>query len=380
MRPQAGLRLGGRYELRSRIAVGGMGEVWLTRDLSLGRTVAAKVLRPELVGDDRLLEDLRAEARRSARLAHPNIAALYDYGEDDDGSGYLVMELVTGETLSERLARLGRLAPEDLVPLLAQAARALHAAHVNGVVHRDVKPSNILLTQEGDVKITDFGIAVGHDENPVAPRGRVLGSVQYVAPEQALGRAATPAGDVYGLGVVGFEAATGRLPFPAADPVAVANSHVNDPVPDLPATLPGALVDLLRRMLDKDPRRRPRSAASVARTLERIDKELALARPFDAPAEDDDAASPDLRELVDTAALPVLEQPAAPRAPAVPVSIAMAATLPAYRLNVSVEGARGGGAGRWLDPVTGVPSPLQDGIRAAGRAPRSQTEVEGSSW
>lgn len=378
MRPAAGLRLGGRYELRSRIAVGGMGEVWLTRDLALDRAVATKVLRPELAGDERFLADLRAEARRCARLEHPNIAALYDYGEEADGSGYLVMELINGETLSDVLAREGLLPLGTLLPVLAQAARALHAAHVSGVVHRDVKPSNILLTRDGRVKITDFGVAVGCGEPAVAPRGTVLGSAQYLAPEQVLGRAATPAGDVYGLGVVGFEAATGRRPFTGPSAVDVANAHVNERVPDLPDSLPEDLRALLRQMLDKEPRRRPPSAAAVARRVERMRKEWELEAPFRSTVEEsadpDDgntwpAPAHDGRELVDTASLP-----------AVPVWITTGSGSAAYRLNGSVKGARGGGAGMWLDSVAGVPSPLQDGGRTVGPAPRSQTEVEGSSW
>lgn len=281
LRPERGVRLGGRYELRRRIAVGGMGEVWLSRDLSLDRSVATKLLRVELAGDDRFLERLRAEARASAPLAHPNIAALYDYGEQA-GSGYLVMELVQGETLSELLARERTLAPEALLPVLAQTARALHAAHVCGVVHRDVKPSNILLTPDGRVKITDFGISQVGSEAAAATAGTVMGTAQYLAPEQALGRAATPASDIYGLGVVAYEALAGRRPFTGPSVVDIAYAHVNAPVPPLPPSVPEPVRTVVLRMLEKDPERRPRSAASLARTLDRIGAELELARPFDA--------------------------------------------------------------------------------------------------
>ena len=281
LRPERGVRLGGRYELRRRIAVGGMGEVWLSRDLSLDRSVATKLLREELAGDDRFLERLRAEARASAPLTHPNIAALYDYGEQA-GSGYLVMELVQGETLSELLARERTLAPDALLPILAQTARALHAAHVCGVVHRDVKPSNILLTPDGRVKITDFGISQVGSEAAAATAGTVMGTAQYLAPEQALGRAATPASDIYGLGVVAYEALAGRRPFTGPSVVDIAYAHVNAPVPALPASVPEPVRTVVLRMLEKDPERRPRSAASLARTLDRIAAELELARPFDA--------------------------------------------------------------------------------------------------
>lgn len=279
LRPEQGLRLGGRYELRSRIAVGGMGEVWLSRDLSLDRSVATKVLREDLAGDGRFLARLRAEARTSAPLTHPNIAALYDYGEQC-GSGYLVMELVPGETLSDLLAREKALAPETLLPILAQAARALHAAHVCGVVHRDVKPSNILLTPEGEVKITDFGISLTTSAREDS-EGTVMGTAQYLSPEQAMGRPATPASDVYGLGVVAYEALAGRRPFTGPSLVDIAYAHVHEPVPALPADLPEQVRALVMRMLDKHPERRPRSAASLARTLDRIAAELELARPFD---------------------------------------------------------------------------------------------------
>ena len=284
MKPQQGLRLGGRYELRSRLAVGGMGEVWVTEDLSLQRSVAAKVLRPELAGDERFLADLRAEARTTAPLAHPNIAALYDYGEDPDGSGYLVMELVAGETLADVLGRERTLAVEALLPILAQAARALHAAHVAGVVHRDVKPSNILITPDGQVKITDFGISTGADsreERRERSRCTVLGTAHYLSPEQALGREATPASDVYALGVVAFEAASGRRPFDGDSLTDVAQAHVHQRVPALPEHLPDPIRDLISRMLEKHPQRRPRSAAAVARTLDRIARELELAHPFE---------------------------------------------------------------------------------------------------
>jgi serine/threonine-protein kinase len=261
-----------------------MGEVWITRDLSLERSVATKVLRPELAGDDRFLAYLRTEARTSAPLAHPNIAALYDYGEDDDGAGYLVMELVAGEPLSDILAREQVLPPEELLPILAQAARALHAAHVGGVIHRDIKPSNILITPDGRVKITDFGISVGTGQRATTPRGTVLGTVHYISPEQALGRDASPSSDLYSLGVVAYEAAVGRRPFTGPSVVDVAHAHVNEPVPPLPEHLPPQLRDVIQRMLAKHPERRPRSAASLARALERIAKELELSRPHDEAA------------------------------------------------------------------------------------------------
>jgi len=193
--PVEGLALHGRYRLVSRIAVGGMGEVWLAHDEALARNVAIKVLRSEFAGDAGFLERFRTEARNSARLSHPNIAALYDYGEQD-GSAYLVMELIIGEPMSDLLDRQPVLPTSRLLPILAQTARALHAAHVAGVVHRDVKPGNILLATSGRVKITDFGISMAANQIPMTASGMVMGTAQYLSPEQALGRAATGTSDV----------------------------------------------------------------------------------------------------------------------------------------------------------------------------------------
>ena len=269
MTPEAGLVLGGRYELISRIAVGGMGEVWTAMDLHLHRRVAAKVLRAEFAGDKAFLDRLRAEARNSAALSHQNIAAIYDYGEQV-GSGYLIMELVHGEPLAELLARERTLEPAQLLPILGQTARALHTAHMAGVVHRDVKPSNILITADGHVKITDFGISVGSNQAPMTAAGMVMGTAQYLPPEQAMGRAATGAGDIYALGVVAYEALAGRRPFTGSTQVDIAFAHVNQPVPPLPDVIDVRVRDVVMQMLDKDPERRPRSAASLARMLEEL--------------------------------------------------------------------------------------------------------------
>ena len=237
MRPHVGDVLGQRYRLTERIAVGGMGEVWRATDDVLGRDVAVKVLKEEYSGDPGFRQRFRAEARHSAALTHPNIAGVYDYGEADR-SAYLVMELVPGEPLSDVLAREGSLPPREAMGLLAQAAAGLAVAHAAGVVHRDVKPGNLLVTPDGRVKVTDFGIARASDAVPLTATGQVMGTAQYLAPEQAMGRGATSASDVYALGVVGYEALAGRRPFDGDSPMAVAMAHVNaDPRP-LPASLP----------------------------------------------------------------------------------------------------------------------------------------------
>ena len=213
--------LGGRYELLSRIATGGMGQVWQARDTLLNREVAVKVLRSEYTGDPTFLARFRAEAQHSAALVHPNIAALFDYGEvlpvgpQDEHLAYLVMELVRGESLAALLRREHRLAPEQTLDVLRQCAAGLAAAHAAGVVHRDVKPGNVLIGFDGTVKITDFGVAMSGSSVPLTQTGQVIGTAHYLSPEQANGSRATPASDVYALGVVGYECLSGRRLFDA---------------------------------------------------------------------------------------------------------------------------------------------------------------------
>ncbi len=269
MTPHTGLVLGGRYELMSRIAVGGMGEVWEAADLHLDRKVAAKVLRSEFTGDSAFLQRMRAEARNASGLAHTNVTAIYDYGEQQ-GAGYLVMELVEGEPMADLLARERTLAPGQLLPILAQTARGLHAAHVAGVVHRDVKPSNLLITRDGTVKITDFGIALGANQAPMTAAGMVMGTAQYLPPEQAMGKAATGVGDIYALGIIAYESLVGRRPFTGSTQVDIAFAHVNQPVPPLPDEVDARVRDVVMSMLDKDPERRPRSGASLGRLLDEL--------------------------------------------------------------------------------------------------------------
>jgi serine/threonine-protein kinase len=263
LQPQAGLRVGDRYELTRRVAGGGMGEVWAARDLVLDREVAVKLLRREYADDAGFVERFRAEARHAASLTHPGIASVYDYGEID-GSAYLVMELVPGQPLSAILAERGPLSAEEAVPLLQQAAHALQAAHTAGLVHRDVKPGNLLVTPDGQVKVTDFGIARAGGQAALTRTGEVMGTAQYLAPEQAMGRAATASSDVYGLGVVAYETLSGRRPFDADNPIAVAMSQVNDTPAPLPATVPSAVASVVLQALAKDPDERPHSASDLA--------------------------------------------------------------------------------------------------------------------
>ncbi|MCW2666567.1 MAG: pknA [Frankiales bacterium] len=256
----------GRYALADRIAVGGMGEVWRATDTVLERPVAVKLLRADrMSGPDR--DRFRAEARHAAALSHSGIASVFDYGEDEDGSrAWLVMELVDGEPLSTRLDREGALPVERVLSLLGQAADALDVAHTAGVVHRDVKPGNLLVRPDGVVKVTDFGIARALDGTS-STTGLMVGTAFYMSPEQAVGQPVTPASDVYALGVVAFECLTGVRPFDGANVADVARAHVHDPPPPLPSVLPAALRSLVLRALSKDPADRPTSAGEFAAAL-----------------------------------------------------------------------------------------------------------------
>lgn len=277
MRPAAGITFGGRYELSSRIAVGGMGEVWNATDSIIGRTVAIKILKDEYMGDPGFLERFRAEARHAALVNHEGIANVFDYGEEQ-GSAYIVMELVPGEPLSAIIEREGRLPPNRVLGIVAQTATSLQAAHDAGLVHRDIKPGNLLLTPEGRVKITDFGIARIADQVPLTATGQVMGTVQYLAPEQASGHTATSTTDIYSLGVVAYECLAGRRPFTGESQVAIAMAQINDTPPDLPADIPEPVRNLVYACLAKDAAGRPETAAKLAQAataLHRGDVQLA---------------------------------------------------------------------------------------------------------
>jgi len=261
-----GTVLGGRYALGKRIAFGGMGEVWSATDTVLGRAVAVKLMHPVLGQDSDFVERFRAEARHTAVLAHPNIATVFDYGEDD-GTAYLVMELVAGEPLSQIIAERAPLSAAETAAILVQAALALANAHEHGVVHRDVKPANILVTADGTAKLTDFGISRAADSVPLTRTGEVLGTAQYLSPEQALGQSATASSDIYALGVVGFEMLTGQRPFDTGSAVSTALAQISQPPPPLPETVPVAIRSVITAALAKDPADRPESAVALADAL-----------------------------------------------------------------------------------------------------------------
>ncbi|MFI7454656.1 serine/threonine-protein kinase [Nonomuraea sp. NPDC049714] len=257
------MRLGNRYQLLSPIATGGMGEVWRARDELLGREVAVKVLRSHIYADPGFRERFRNEARITAGLADPGIAQIFDYGEHSD-LAYLVMELVHGEPLSAILTRNGSLGPEVALDVLHQTAKALHVAHSSGIIHRDIKPGNLLVTPEGAIKVTDFGIARAMEAAPVTQTGTVLGTAQYVSPEQAQGLPLTPATDLYSLGVVAYECLSGRTPFRADSAVAIALQHLNEEPPPLGVDVPAPVRQLVLALLAKDPAQRPGSALELA--------------------------------------------------------------------------------------------------------------------
>jgi serine/threonine-protein kinase len=254
--------LGGRYQLVERVGAGGAGEVWRALDESLDRTVAVKVLRPELAQDQGTIRRFSTEARIMARLNHPGIAAVYDFGQEPDGTAYLVMRFVPGEALRSIVERNGSISVELTMDVVAEAAEALACAHDADVIHRDVKPGNLMVRANGSVVLTDFGIARAAG-NDLTGAGLVLGTARYLAPEQATGEELTPAVDIYALGVTAYECLTGRPPFDGSNPIEVAMRHVDTTAPPLPKTLPAPVRALVSAMMSKDPDRRP-TALEVA--------------------------------------------------------------------------------------------------------------------
>jgi len=286
------MTLGGRYLLLERLALGGMGEVWRAEDQVLGREVAVKVLREEHAHDPEFRRRFRAEAQHAAMLVHPNVAQVFDFGEGDDGSGeppYLVMELVRGEPLSAIIYREAPLDAARTWSILGQAASALAAAHAVGVVHRDVKPANLLLCREGTLKVTDFGIARATGASAVTTGGDMLGTPHYVSPEQVSGEPVTASSDFYALGVVAFECLTGSRMYDG-EPMAVLLAHREKSPPPLPAGVPAGLRDLVTALLDKDPVSRPTDGLAIAAQADRFTAPTVamnvLAEPYPAaPAE-----------------------------------------------------------------------------------------------
>ena len=229
--------ISGRFRLEEQVGSGGMSTVYRAFDQTLERTVAIKLMHRSLSGDPQQLERFRREARAAARLSHPNVVTVIDAGEDD-GHPFIVFEFVAGETLKSRIKRLERLPVVEAVAYAIEVGRALSAAHAERLVHRDVKPQNVLVDPEGRAKVTDFGIARSLEDGGLTATGRVVGTTDYVSPEQALGQEVDAASDIYSLGIVLFEMLTGELPFKAESQVGVAMKHVQDPMPDVQVRRP----------------------------------------------------------------------------------------------------------------------------------------------
>ena len=257
--------LNGRYRLEALLGEGGMARVYQGLDLVLGRTVAIKVLAPPFDRDESFVARFRREAKAAASLNHPNIVAIFDTGSDAEAH-YIVMEFVDGATLHEVIAREAPMPVERASGILASVCGALAAAHRVGVVHRDVKPGNVMLTRAGHVKVADFGIARTGDAETLTRSGVVLGTASYVAPEQARGGPVDARTDLYSLGCVAYEMVTGQPPFPAESALAALYRHVNDPVirPAEIGPVPPAIESVILRCLEKDPDDRYQSAGELA--------------------------------------------------------------------------------------------------------------------
>ncbi|BBH68701.1 hypothetical protein ACTI_53860 [Actinoplanes sp. OR16] len=281
-----GARLGDRYNLRQRLGAGGMGEVWLAVDDVLRRTVAVKAMLPEVARDPDFARRFASEATAMARLNHPAVASIHDYGTSH-GVAYLVMEFVDGESLSQRLAREGRLTPEATMRLVADTATGLQAVHDQGLVHRDIKPANLLLRRDGTVVITDFGIARHEDASLLTASGAILGTPSYLSPEQVRGEPAGPASDIYALGLVAYECLAGERPFTGDNPYAVALQRLQSSPRTIKVTLPAPVRDVVARALATDPRDRWPSAAALSAAA--IQASPALS-PSSAPAPAPEAA------------------------------------------------------------------------------------------
>jgi len=253
-----GTVLSGRYRLEAKLGSGGMSTVYLARDDTLDRAVAVKVMHREMSEQADQLERFRQEARAVAKLSHPNVVAVIDAGEDG-GHPYIVFEYVEGETLKQRIARIGALDPQEALAYAIEIARGLTVAHARNMVHRDIKPQNVLIDAEGRAKLTDFGISRQLEQDGMTATGRVLGTTDYVAPEQAMGHPVDPRSDIYSLGVVLYEMLIGQVPFHADSQVGVAMKHVNEELPDVQARRPevsAAAALVVERATAKEPAER----------------------------------------------------------------------------------------------------------------------------
>jgi serine/threonine protein kinase len=267
-----------RYVLGESLGSGGMGEVYLAHDKVLDREVALKVLRSHYAGDEEFAERFRREARSAASLSHPNIVQVYDRGETGDGTSYITMEYVPGGTLKEQIERRGPFGARETAAVGAQVADALGAAHERGVIHRDIKPQNVLVSASGDLKVTDFGLARVASAVTSSASGAIFGTAGYISPEQALGGPVGPRSDLYSLGVILYEMLTGELPFTADNSIAVCMKHVTEPLrppKHLNPEISDGMNALVVKLLAKDPAGRYASATELLDDLERVRDGLA---------------------------------------------------------------------------------------------------------
>ena len=266
-----GTVLSERYRLESKLGSGGMSTVYLALDETLERRVAIKVMHREMTDQPDQIERFRRESRAVAQLSHPNVVAVIDAGDDAGHHPYIVFEYVEGETLKERIDRFGRLPLDEAAAYTIEIGRGLQAAHLAGMVHRDVKPQNVLIDADGRAKVTDFGIALSQESDGLTKTGRVLGTTDYVSPEQAMGREVDARSDVYSLGILLYEMLIGEVPFKAETLVGVAMKHVNEPMPDVQQRRPGvsaALAAVIERATQKEPKKRYPDMGSMLADLE----------------------------------------------------------------------------------------------------------------
>jgi eukaryotic-like serine/threonine-protein kinase len=270
--PAVGSRLNGRYRIEDRIGSGGMSTVYRAFDETLERQVAIKIMHSDISSDDAALERFRREARTVAQLSHPHVVMVIDAGEDE-GHPYIVFEHVRGETLKDRIRHEGPLPVAEAVAYAIEIGRALQVAHERGLVHRDVKPQNVLLDEEGRAKVTDFGIALGLESNQLTAAGKVIGTTDYVSPEQAQGHEVSGQSDVYSLGIVLYEMLVGEVPFSGESHVSVAMKHVREGLPDVQRRRPevsAALAAVLERATAKDLGSRTPTMGEFVRELEEV--------------------------------------------------------------------------------------------------------------
>ena len=264
-----GVILGGRYEIVSKVGAGGMANVYKAMDTVLNRNVAIKVLKSEFRADESFIQKFRSEAQAAAGLLHPNIVNVYDVAEDR-GVYYIVMELVEGITLKDYIQKKGQLTSKEVVGIAAQVGSAIDMAHSHGIVHRDIKPQNIIISKDGKVKVTDFGIAKAATSNTIT--SNVMGSVHYTSPEQARGGFSDEKSDIYSLGITLFEMLTGRVPFNGDTTVAIAIKHIQEPMPtprDYVAEIPISVEQIVYKCTQKSPDRRYQSVPELIEDLKR---------------------------------------------------------------------------------------------------------------